>query len=59
MTTGTVLFTAAHLVLFLYTRIKYVRKFKKATKEKAHFEVENIQLRSKLETLESIINAYE
>ncbi len=59
MTTGTIIFTLAHLVLFFYTRIKYVRKYKKATKEKAHFEVENIQLRSKLETFESIINAYE
>jgi len=59
MTTGTILFTLGHFALFIFTRIKYVRKFKKASQEKAHFEVENIQLKSKLETLEQIINAYE
>lgn len=59
MTTGSVIFTLVHLTIFLYTRIKYVRKYKKANQERAHFEVENIQLKSKLDTLEEIINAYE
>jgi hypothetical protein len=59
MTTGTILFTIGHFALFIFTRVKYVRKFKRASQEKAHFEVENIQLKSKLETLEQIINAYE
>ena len=59
MTTGTIIFTLVHLAVFLYTRIKYVRKYKKASQERAHFEIENIQLKSKLDTLEEIINAYE
>lgn len=59
MSTGSIIFTIVHLCIFFYTRIKYVRKFKKAQAERAHFEVENIQLQSKLETLETIVNAYE
>lgn len=55
---GTI-FTLCHLALFFWMRIKYVRKYKKANQLKAHFEIENIQLKSKLNTLEEIIDAYE
>lgn len=59
MSTGSIIFTIVHLCIFFYTRIKYVRKYKKANQEKAHFEVENIQLKSKLETLQNVVNSYE
>lgn len=52
MTTGSIIFTLIHVLIFTYTRRKYVRKYKLANKEKVHFEAENIQLRSKLETYE-------
>lgn len=59
MTTGTIIFTLAHFALFIYTRIRYVRKYKKAVAEKAKVEIENLQLQSKLRTYEAIVNGYE
>lgn len=59
MTTGTVLFTIAHFALFIYTRVKYIRKYKAASKELAKVEIENMQLRSKIDTLETWLNQAE
>lgn len=59
MSTGTILFTIAHLVLFVYTRRKYVGKYKKARADQANLEVDVINLKSKLATLENILDGYD
>lgn len=58
MTTGTFLFTLAHFALFIYTRRKYVRKYKRASQQLANTQIENMQLSSKLKDLESILDEF-
>lgn len=57
MTTFSWLLTIGHVCLFLYLRIKYVRKFKKAEKRAAQFEVENIGLKNRVGTLQKILSS--
>lgn len=52
----TVAFTAAHLALFVYTRRKYVRKYKAALETAGRFEVANIHLRAENHSLKEIVD---
>jgi len=56
MSTGTIIFTLFHLAIFVYTRRKYIGKYKRARADQANLEVEVINLKSKLATLEAIID---
>ncbi len=59
MTTGTVIFTLAHMALFIYTRVKYIRKYKAASKELAQLQIEIMQLQSINQSLSEAVEQLE
>lgn len=59
MSTTTIIITIGHVILFLYTRRKYVRKYKQAKQELTNVELENQSLQIQNKILEDHINAYE
>lgn len=59
MENTTIIITVAHLALFIYTRRKYVGKYKRAQQELANVEMKNEKLRLENQMLEDHINAYE
>lgn len=59
METSTIVITVLHLALFVYTRRKYVGKYKRAQQQLSNVEMENTSLKMQNKMLEDHINAYE
>jgi hypothetical protein len=59
METSTIIITVAHLALFVYTRRKYVGKYKRAKQELTNVEMSNEQLKLENQLLIDHINTFE
>jgi hypothetical protein len=59
METSTIIITVAHLALFVYTRRKYVGKYKRAQQELTNVEMSNQQLQIENKLLIDHINTFE
>lgn len=59
MDNSTIIITIAHLALFVYTRRKYVGKYKKAKQDLTNVEMSNEQLRIENQLLLDHINTFE
>lgn len=54
-----IIITVAHLALFIYTRRKYVGKYKRAAQELANVQMQNQQLKIENDFLTDHINTFE
>lgn len=59
METSTIIITVGHLALFIYTRRKYVGKYKRAQQQLSNVELENTSLKMQNKMLEDHIDAHE